>query len=470
MVKLSFWWITVFLWSLKSIACQQFTPPQVWENLEYKRLVDVEHVYTIEALELEIKNVDAKPNTDYYFALPKEAFDYLSVFSVQLKDKHVFINSELIGETTRLKDGGEVAYGLIHFPTPIEPNETVTLSVNISYNIPNVPHPEHIGLADEQHLLLKTTRFPLSAYETRKGTVELFGSVKFEEFHAPKSHKLEPTDGEFPGLIGSWENIHSFDKGPELNVVYTHNIPMKQVVNLQRDIWLSHWAGTIQFEEYYELLNRGAKLSKGFSRLEHMLDQQNMRLSHYCSVLEMSLPEDSRDHYYTDKVGMVTTFRVLGDNIYLKPRYPIFGGWKYNFTTGWSNPLSNFLRRSEDLAHSYLLSVPLLNGPPDTIYDNVNLSIFLPEGAKIDAVESATPAVETDVTTQKSYLDLNKGHVKVTLNFKNMIDQIGSNELLIKYSFDNEALYKKPINVAAYIFTALMGFFFLKSINLNVRN
>ncbi|AQZ13017.1 OST1 (YJL002C) [Zygosaccharomyces parabailii] len=470
MVKSFLWWVAVFLCSLKPIVCEQFVPPQVWENVEYKRLIDVEHVYTIEAVELKVKNVDNKPNADYFFALPKRVFDNLSVFSVQLKDKHVFISSVLTSETTKLEDGTEIAYGLIQLPTPIEPDEDVTLNVNISYNLPNEPHPEHIGIADEQHLLLKTTRFPLSSYETGNGTVELFGSIEFDEFHAPEGHELQPTSGDAPGLIRSWEAIPPFAQGPELNVVYAHNIPMKRVVNLQRDVWLSHWAGSIQFEEYYELLNCGAKLNKGFSRLEHMLDQQNMRLSHYCSVLEMSLPEDSSDHYYTDKVGMVTTFRVLGDNIYLKPRYPIFGGWKYNFTTGWTNPLSNFLRQIEGSDRLHILSVPLLNGSPDTIYDNVDLSVYLPEGAKVDEVESPTPPIRVDISTQKSYLDLNKGHVKVTLTFKNMIDQVGTGELLIKYSYDNEALYRKPINVALYIFTALMGFFFLKSINLNVSN
>ncbi|CAR26458.1 ZYRO0B10186p [Zygosaccharomyces rouxii] len=467
MVQLSLWWLTVFLWSLKSVLCEQFQPPQVWENVEFKRLVDVEHVYTIESLELTIKNIDNNANSEYFLALPKSTFDHLSIFSVQLKDKQVFIDSGFIEQTTQLEDGSEVAYGIIQFPTPIEPNEDVVFNINMSYNVGGVPFPEHIALTDEQHLLLSTTRYPLSAYETKRGTTEFFGSDDFQEFHPAKGYELEKRA---PGLIGTWDNIRAFDKGPELQVLYSHNVPMKQVVNLQRDVWVSHWAGTIQFEEYYELLNSGARLNKGFSRLEHMLDQQNMKLSHYCGVLEMNLPEDSSEHYFTDKVGMVTTFRILGDNIYLKPRYPIFGGWKYNFTTGWTNPLTNFLRVSEGGDHSYIISVPLLNGPEDTIYDDVTLSLYLPEGAKVETIGSATPSINTDVTAQKSYLDLNNGHVKVTLNFKNLIDQVGTGELLVKYTYDHETAYKKPLNVAIYIFTALMGFFFLKSVNLNVSN
>lgn len=452
MVQLSIWWLTTaFLWSLKFVLCDQFQPPKVWENVEFKRLVDVEHVYTTESLELTVKNLGDNVNSEYFLALPKSTFDQLSVFSVQLKDKPVFINSSFIEQTTQLEDGSEVAYAIVQFPTPIEPNENVAFNVNLSYNLVGVPFPKHIALTDEQHLLLSTARYPLSAYETKVGVTELFGSDNFEEFHAPEGYELEKRE---PGLSSTWDNIRAFDKGPELQVLYSHNLPMKEVVNLQRDVWVSHWAGTIQFEEYYELLNSGAQLNKGFSRLEHMVDQQNMRLSHYCSVLEMNLPEDSSEHYFTDKVGMVTTSRILGDNIYLKPRYPIFGGWKYNFTIGWTNPLSNFLRASEGGGDSYIISVPLLNGPTDTVYDDVTLSLYLPEGAKVHGIEATTLPVKTDISTQKSYLDLNNGHVKVTLDYKNLIDQVGTGELLVKYTYDQESAYRKPLNIAIYIFTA----------------
>lgn len=464
MVQLCIWWLTILLWSVKSVLCEQFQPPQVWENVEIKRLVDVNHVYTIESLEFNVRNLDDKANSEYFFALPKATFDQLSIFSVELKDKQVFVDSGFIEQTIQLEDGTEIAYGLIQFPTPIEPNEEVVFNINMSYNVPGEPYPEHISLSDEQQLLLTTTRYPLSAYDTKKGTTGFFGSDHFQEFHPVKGYELEKKE---PTLSGTWENIRAFEKGPLLQVLYSHNIPMKEVVKLQRDVWISHWAGTIQFEEYYELLNRGAQLNKGFSRLEHMLDQQNMRLTHYCGVLEMNLPEDSSEHYFTDKVGMVTTHRILGDNIYLKPRYPIFGGWRYNFTLGWTNPLSNFLRHREDYN---IISVPLLNGPEDTIYDEVELSLYLPEGAKIENFASTTPPVRTDITTQNSYLDLKTGHVKITLNFENLVDQVRSSELLVSYTYSNGAHYQKLVNIAISLFAALVGFLFLKNINLSVGN
>lgn len=466
MTNFFIWWLAAASFLAKLTLCSEFFPAKVWENLEYKKLIDVRHAYINEALELTIKNVGSGPNTEYYLALPEDVYDKISLFAAQFTDKRVFVNSSLSSSKSKLEDGTVIRYGLINFPSAIIPGEEVSLSIRISHNRHGVPHPEHISIPDEQQLLLTTPRLPFSAYFTKEGNLKVIGSPQFRELNSLND---ESSKGSEEISFGSWKDISPFETGSQLKLVYSHNAPLKEVVQLNREVWVSHWASTVQFEEYYELINRSAKLNKGFSRLELMKDQQGMRLSHYCSVLELALPEDASDHYYTDLVGMVSTSRVLGDNYYIKPRYPLFGGWKYNFTIGWTNPLSQFLHKgtSED---SYLLSIPLLNGPTDTMYDNVALSVFLPEGAQIEAIDPPVPFIDITVDVQKSYLDLNKGHVKVTCNFKNMIDEIGKGQVLIKYSYSTNALYKKPLSIACYIFVALMSFFLLKSINLSVND
>lgn len=457
-----------FAFLLGQTLCDGFFPEKVWENLEYQKLIDVKHAHINEALELSIRNIGNGPADEYYLALPKEVYDKISMFAVQLSDKHVFVNSSLFPATSDLDDGSQLCYGLIKLPSPVAPGAKVALSVRISHNRHGVPYPEHIAIKDEQNLLLSTSRLPLSAYSTKKGNLRVIGSPKFSELDESDDSSLKGEESKEGLTFGPWEDIKPFETANTLNMIYSHNIPVIEATQLNRDVWISHWASTIQFEEYYELINRSAKLNKGFSRFELMKEQQGMKLSHYCSVLEMKLPEESSDHYYTDLVGMVSTSRILGDHMYLKPRYPLFGGWKYNFTVGWTNKLSSFLHKSKLPQESYLLSIPLLNGPSDILYDNVALSVFLPEGAQVQAIDPPVPFVDIKVTTQKSYLDLNNGHVKVTCNFKNLIGDIGNGSVLVKYTYDSNALYRKPLSVALYIFVALMSIFLLKSINFNV--
>lgn len=455
-----------FTFLLRLTLCETFFPERVWENLEYQKLIDVKHAHINEALELSVQNIGSDPADEYFLALPKDVYDKISMFAVQLADKHVFVNSSLYPAVSELDDGSQVGYGLIKFPSPVAPGKKVALSVRMSHNKHGTPYPEHISMGDEQNSLLSTARLPFSAYATKKGNLRVIGSPKFRELDETDDESLKGSEGKEGLTFGTWDDIKPFETNNALNLIYSHNIPVLEATQLNRDVWISHWASTIQFEEYYELINRSAKLNKGFSRLELMKEQQGMKLSHYCSVLEMKLPEESSDHYYTDLVGKVSTSRVLGDHMYLKPRYPLFGGWKYNFTVGWTNKLSSFLHKTSQ--ESYLLAIPLLNGPSDILYENVALSIFLPEGAQIQAIDPPVPFVDIEVTTQKSYLDLNNGHVKVTCNFKNLVGDIGSGSVLIKYDYDSNAFYRKPLSIALYVFVALMCIFLLKSINLSV--
>ena len=102
----------------------------------------------------------------------------------------------------------------------------------------------------------------------------------------------------------------------------------------------------------------------------------------------MPLRVGSLDPYFTDDIGNVSTSRFRSNlreaNLELKPRYPIFGGWKYSFRIGWDANLHNFLRKLK-IGDGYVLSVPFLEGPKmgeGVAYEKVDLRIILPEGAR----------------------------------------------------------------------------------------
>lgn len=67
----------------------------------------------------------------------------------------------------------------------------------------------------------------------------------------------------------------------------------------------------------------------------------------------------------------------------LRPRYPVFGGWKYSFKIGWDANLKTFLRRLAK-GDGHVLRVPFLEGPKMSegmAYEKIHLRVILPEGA-----------------------------------------------------------------------------------------
>ena len=64
----------------------------------------------------------------------------------------------------------------------------------------------------------------------------------------------------------------------------------------------------------------------------------------------------------------------------LKPRYPILGGWNYSFTLGWDSPLRDWTSYGRD--GRYTVAVPIFTQFPDTVIEEAEVEIILPEGAK----------------------------------------------------------------------------------------
>jgi oligosaccharyltransferase complex subunit alpha (ribophorin I) len=158
------------------------------------------------------------------------------------------------------------------------------------------------------------------------------------------------------------------------------------VSELERDIEISHWGGNVAFEERYTLFHYGANLSSQFSRVKWAQAQYFNPQTHALKEMKFLLGAGSKDAYFTDVIGNVSTSRFRTNKreavLELKPRYPIFGGWKYPFTIGWNADSNNYLKKS---GGKYLLNVPFIEGlkqPEGVEYEHVNIRVVLPEGAE----------------------------------------------------------------------------------------
>ena len=168
---------------------------------------------------------------------------------------------------------------------------------------------------------------------------------------------------------------------------FEFNKPVIHVASLERDIEVSHWGGNIAFEERHDLHHRGANLSTSFSRVKWAQSIYYHPVTFALKDMRFPLRVGSVDPYYTDVIGNVSTSRFRSSKrealLEIKPRYPVFGGWKFPFTVGWNSDAKNFLRRTP--SGGYVLNVPFLEGPKQAEgveYEQVRVQVLLPEGAE----------------------------------------------------------------------------------------
>lgn len=185
-------------------------------------------------------------------------------------------------------------------------------------------------------------------------------------------------------IYGPYTNIDTFTSD-EFTIRYENPKPLVKAAKLEREVWVSHWGASASFEERYQLHNIGTKLKgNGFSRLDYVRQAAKYTLNIASfKKADIKLASYVREPYFTDLVGNVSTsnFRQdgAGSLLEIRPRFPVFGGWNYNFTIGWSADLKHFIKSiGED---RYMLKVPLIEGPGEISYDLVELTIVLPEGA-----------------------------------------------------------------------------------------
>lgn len=67
-----------------------------------------------------------------------------------------------------------------------------------------------------------------------------------------------------------------------------------------------------------------------------------------CTVfLQTILPASAQDVYYRDEIGNISTshLQVLEDSVEveIRPRFPLFGGWKTHYLIGYNLPSYEYL-------------------------------------------------------------------------------------------------------------------------------
>lgn len=245
-----------------------------------------------------------------------------------------------------------------------------------------------------------------------------------------------------------------FEKQPpyayeELLVHFENNNKFLTVTRLERTIEISHW-GNIAVEEHIDLLHTGALLKGSFSRYEYARESKSGQAS--IQSFDTILPAAAADIYYRDEIGNISTShtRVKKDSVELnlRPRFPLFGGWKTRYTIGYNVPSYEYLFHSGD---EYTLEMRLLDHIfDDMVVDEMVLKIILPEGARNMQLELPYPAIRLPDSLHFTYLDVT-GRPVVSVTKKNLVEN-HIQSFRFKYTYPHLLMLQEPLLVAVALY------------------
>ncbi|KAJ6829300.1 dolichyl-diphosphooligosaccharide--protein glycosyltransferase subunit 1A [Iris pallida] len=239
----------------------------------------------------------------------------------------------------------ELTFYSVALPKGLEQGKSLTFSVLAIYTHSLTPFPEEITQADVQLVVYQDTAYFLSPYAVKVQTLSIMlPSGRVESYTKHPNGKLVESEIKY----GPFDNLPAFSYSPVI-VHFENNQPFAVAQELVREIEISHW-GNVQVTEHYNLVHGGARNKGGFSRLDYQA-RPSIRGASSFRHLVARLPPRAHSVYYRDEIGNISTSHLWGDSrkmqLEIEPRYPMLGGWRTSFTTGYGLPLEDFLFEKE---------------------------------------------------------------------------------------------------------------------------
>ncbi|CAO2654443.1 Nn.00g111760.m01.CDS01 [Neocucurbitaria sp. VM-36] len=460
----------------KQVLPSTFKPPQVFKNANLVRLTNLDKAYPRETINVIIENIDAQPQSEYY--LPFEASLISKIGGLEVRDKKAVEQGTFKVEVVGIDTESSTEYYLIHLPEPLAPNAQQTLTISYSILSTLKPVPALLAQSDKQYLQYTFSAYAPSAYLTEKQRTK----VKFPNSDVPDyttlpaelndEQKADPQKQGSTFTYGLYDNVPAGAQQP-VSVRYEFTKPVTHATLLERDLEVSHWGGNLASEERYWLVNQGAGLKNHFSRVEWQKQSYMNPPTFALKGLNLPLAPGAVDPYFTDDIGNVSTSKFRPGKkealLELKPRYPVFGTWKYSFRVGWNADLSSYLRKLS-AGDTYVLKVPFLEGPRSgegISYGRVNVRVILPEGAKNVKFSTTVPLVGNSTSLHKTFMDT-LGRTTLSLTAINLVDEFRDRDLIVSYDYPWTAGYRKPVVITLGLFALFSTAWVLGSIDTSI--
>lgn len=352
---------------------------------------------------------------------------------------------KLVETTVKGQEKSGHRFYRVDLKTPLANGKTVTITLETIHTHLLEPFPKEISQKEKQLIKYIGSHYLLSPYLVSKQKTTVNLSARNVESYT----KLKPVSQADQSInYGPYENIPAFSHDPMI-IHCENNTPFLTVRNLQRAIEVSHW-GNIAIEETVDLEHTGAILKGSFSRYEFQRESGSGLSS--VKSFKTILPASATDAYYRDDIGNISTsnMRVMSDavELNLRPRFPLFGGWKTHYVIGYNVPSYEYLYNSGD---NYVLKIRFIDHIfDDMIVDDAVTRIILPEGCSNIKLKAPYAIDRLPDTLHFTYLDT-KGRPVVVLHKTNLIEH-HIQDVEISYTFPRLLMLQEPLLLIIALF------------------
>lgn len=370
----------------------------------------------------------------FHFTIEGPAFDKVS---------YIGASSGRTGEksylrTTSVTLDNNVKGWKVELDKPLVSGQAATVEVDVLLGNALDMYPSEIEQKDKQLVMYSGSHYAYLPYKCKTQTTKVTLSSSNIESYS----KLKPvSQSEAVITYGPYSNVEplSFD---EMTVHYENNNPFLVVTKLERTVELSMW-GNIAIEETLDVKHAGAKLKGSFSRYEFQRENSGVSA---VKMFKTVLPAAASDVYYRDDIGNISTsaLRFLEDSVEveLRPRFPLFGGWKTHYFLGYNVPSYEYLFSKGD---NFVLNMRLLDHVfDDMLVEDFTLKIILPEGCKVGKLHTPYPVKRGKDSLHYTYLDTNGRPVLEIKNIGSMTEK-HIEDFQLEFEFARLSMAREPL-------------------------
>ncbi|MPC07727.1 dolichyl-diphosphooligosaccharide--protein glycosyltransferase subunit 1-like [Portunus trituberculatus] len=407
-------------------------------NKKIERKLDISSQLVKVTQKITLENGGPAPVRAFLVTLTQAEKDKLSYMNVQSGSSVLKVSEAQVAEHR------DLAFFRVDLRDPLQTGKTVNVEVEMIMTQLLEPYPAYIQQGEKQLVRYTGNHYVLTPYTTTTQTT----TVTLPSPNIESYSRLKPTTHTDTSITyGSYEGVAGFTVDT-MTIHYENNSPFLMVSKLERTIEVSHW-GNIAVEETLDVLHTGARLKGPFSRYDYQREHNS-----YSSIKSFKtiIPASAKDVYYRDEIGNISTshMRIQDDAVELdlRPRFPLFGGWKTHYKIGYNVPSYEYLYSYGD---EYILKMRILDHVFDDVtIDELKLTVILPEGVRNIAFETPYPMERLPDTVHYTYLDtVGRPVVSVT---KNNLVESHIQDFTLHYKFPSILMLQEPLLVVIAFF------------------
>ncbi|KAM9408110.1 dolichyl-diphosphooligosaccharide--protein glycosyltransferase subunit 1 [Pholidichthys leucotaenia] len=407
-------------------------------NEDVKRTVDLgTHLAKITS-EILLSNQGRSPIYSFVIAVEADLAPHLAYIGASVKGDEEEDGTLELQQTTVQGQSGE--FYKVQLPSSLAAGAQLKTKVEMTFSHVLKPFPTHITQAERQLVVFHGNHYVYSPYPTRSQTTRVRLASKTVESYTKLGN---PSKTDEIIEYGPFRDVAPFSEDT-MKIHYENNTPFLTISSITRTIEVSHW-GNIAVEETIDLRHTGAVLKGPFSRYDYQR-QSDSGISSVKSFKTI-LPASAQDVYYRDEIGNISTshLQVLDDSVEVevRPRFPLFGGWKTHYVIGYNLPSYEYLYT---LGDQYALKMRLVDHVyDDQVIDSMTVRIILPEGARNIHVDTPYKIDRKPNQLHYTYLDT-FGRPVLVASKNNLVEQ-HIQDFVVHYNFNKILMLQEPLLV-----------------------